>query len=86
MALATMSPSKFGDHFVTDRAMALLSESGCLHGYMVVRSDQEFAIKYMADEVGTRRVPEGGGKRIAECSLVGPGASHRVVERALQWV
>lgn len=32
MALATMLPSRPGDHVAVDRTLAFLSEIGCLHG------------------------------------------------------
>lgn len=82
MVLATILWSKSGDRFVIDRVIAFLSETGCLHAGMVVRADQEdAAIKFVVEEVGKRRAPEGGGKRIIEHSLVGSSAPDGVVER-----
>lgn len=66
MTLATMLP---------DLLMAFTSEVGCLHGDIVVWSDQGASIKYIVDDVGKRRASEGGGQWIVEHSPVGPSAS-----------
>lgn len=84
LVLATMLPSESRDRFASDHVMVILSETGRLHVDVVVRSDQEAAIKHSVEEVGERRASDGGGKWIVEHSPVMSSASHGVVVRVMQ--
>ena len=85
VCMATMVPSKSVDQFVVKRVVAFLTEVGCLHGDVIVKSDEN-AIKCVVEEVGKHRAAAGGGKWIVEHSPVGASASNGSVERAIQSV
>ena len=72
MRMATMVPSKSVDQFVVRRVIAFLAEVGCLHGDVIVKSDQENEIKCVVEEIGRHRGAAGGGRWIVENSPVGP--------------
>lgn len=86
MVLSAPVPSKSTGTFVAKRVIAFLSEIGCLHGDVVVRSDQEPAMVAVVNEVGRLRAAAGGGRWIVEHSPVGSSASNGVAERAIQAV
>ena len=60
-----------------------MKEVGIVHGDLLVKSDQEPAIKAILDDAGRVRSSEGGGRYIMEQSPVGSSASNGVVERAI---
>ena len=72
--------------FAAKRALAFLSEVGCLDGDLIVRSDQEPAITSLVNEVGRLRGAAGGGRFTVEASPVGSSGSNGRVERAIQSV
>ena len=75
MVMAAVVPRKTTGLFAAKRALAFLSEVGCLHGDLIVRSDQEPAITSLVNEVGRLRGAAGGGRFIVEASpggRVGP--------------
>ena len=83
---AAVVPRKTTGLFAAKRALAFLSEVGCLHGNLIVRSDQEPAITSMINEVGRLRGAAGGGRFIVEACPVGSSGSNGRVERAIQSV
>ena len=86
MVMAAVVPRKTTGLFAAKRALAFLSEVGCLHGDLIVRSDQEPAITSLVNEVGRLRGAAGGGRFIVEASPVGSSGSNGRVERAIQSV
>ena len=86
MCMATMIPTKSVDQFVVKRVVAFLAEVGCLSGDVIVKSDQEPAIKSLAGEIGRHRAAAGGGRWVEECSPVGASAANGMVERGIQSV
>ena len=69
--MAAVVPRKTTGLFAAKRALAFLSEVGCLHGDLIVRSDQEPAITSLVNEVGRLRGAAGGGRFIVD-DRVGP--------------
>ena len=63
-----------------------MKEVGILHGDLLVKSDQEPAVKAILSDAGRVGSSEGGGRYIMEQSPVGSSASNGVVERAIQSV
>ena len=63
-----------------------MKEVCILHGDLLVKSDQEPAVKAILSDAGRVRSSEGGGRYIMEQSPVGSSASNGVVERAIQSV
>ena len=59
---------------------------GLRAGGIVVKSDQEPAIRSAVPEVGRVRAAAGGGRHIVETSSVGSSASSGIVERAIRSV
>ena len=85
MTMATAVPTKSTGKFVVERVWAFMREMGIEHLDVIVKSDQEPAIKHLVDEIG-RRKAEAGGRWIRENSPVGSHASNGVVERGIQSV
>ena len=85
MTMSTAMPTKSTGKFVVERVWAFMKEVGIEHLDVIVKSDQEPAIKHLVDEIG-RRKAETGGRWIRENSPVGSHASNGVVERAIQSV
>ena len=83
MTLATVIPSKSASSYTSRRLVAFMKEVGILHGDLVVKSDQEAAVKAILDGAGRARAAEGGGRYVMEQSPVGASASNGVVERAI---
>ena len=81
MVMAAVVPRKTTGLFAAKRALAFLSEVGCLHGDLIVRSDQEPAIMSLVNEVGWLRGAAGAGRFIVEASPVGSSGSNGRVER-----
>ena len=75
MTLSSAVPRKTTGDFVTRTVLAFLSEIGCLHGNMIVKSDQEPAVAAIVEDVGRRNAVAGGGRWICENSPVGSSAS-----------
>lgn len=86
MTMATVVPSKSTGRFVTERVLAFLQEIGGLHGDIVMKSDQEPAIKVIAEGVARLKAERGSGRVIPEYSPVGSSASNGMVERGIQSV
>ena len=86
MVMAAVVLRKTNGLFVAKRALAFLSEVGCFHGDLIVRSDQEPAITSLVNEVGRLRGAAGGGKFIVEASPVGSSGSNGRVEMSTQSV
>ena len=85
MTMSTVMPSKSSGKFVIERVWAFMKELGIEGQDLIVKSDQEPAIKHLVDEVA-RRKAEVGGRLIKENSPVDSHASNGVVERAIQSV
>jgi hypothetical protein len=86
MTLSMMVPQKGKEDYVVDRVIAFLEEVGCLHGDVVVKSDQESSIRSLVDSIGKLKVIRGSGRWIPEHSPVGSSASNGIAERAVQSV
>ncbi len=86
MVMATAAPSKSTGRFVTERVVAFLQDIGGLHGDIITKTDQEPAIKSVADGVAQLKAERGSGRVVMEHSPVGSSASNGVVERAVQSV
>jgi hypothetical protein len=84
MVMASVVPRKSTGLFVSKRIMAFLKEVGCELGDIVVKSDQEEAIKAVVADVGKLRAAGGGGKYVVEYSPVGASQSNGVIERGIQ--
>ena len=79
-------PCKTTGTYNWKRIVAFLHETGCLHGDMIVRSDQELAVMSIMEEVGKIRAQRGGGRFVVENSPVGSSQSNGVAEKAIQSV
>ena len=86
MAMATVVPSKTTGRFVTERVVAFLAEVGGLHGDIIIKSDQEEAIKSIVNAVTRMKFEKGSGRVVPEGSPVKSSGSNGVVERAIQSV
>ena len=84
MVMSIMVPAKGREQFAVDRAVSFIEEIGFLHQDLIVKSDQESAVR--AVEVGKARAALGSGKWIVEHSPVRSSQSNGVVERAVQSV
>ena len=85
MTMSTVVPSKSSGKFVIERVWAFMKELGIEGGDVIVKTDQEPAIKYLVEEIA-RRKAEVGGRWIRENSPVESHASNGVVERGIQSV
>ena len=86
MKVAAAVPSKTTNSYISKRVVAFMKGLGVVHGEVLVRSDQEPAMKAILSEVGRVRAAEGGGRYVMEQSLVGCSASNGIVDRAIQSV
>ena len=86
MTVSSVTPSKTTGTFISRRFVAFMREVGCEAGDVVVKSDQEPAMKSIVEDIGRCRAAAGGRKYIVESSPVGSSASNGVVERAVQSV
>ena len=66
------------------RIVAFLHETGCLHGDIIVRSDQEPAVMSFVEEEG--KIGAQRGRFVVENSPVGSSQSNGVAEKAIQSV
>ena len=86
MTLAAAIPVKSTGTHVARRIAAFMKEIGVGLGGVLVKTDQEPAIKAIMEEAGRVRAADGGGKYLMEQSPVGSSASNGIVERAIQSV
>lgn len=86
MLMASVVPRKTTGTFVSRRILSFLQEVGCEFGDLIVKCDQEEAIKSVVNDVGRLRAAAGGGKYIVEHSPVGASASNGIIERGIQSV
>ena len=87
MTMATVVPEKGSKgKFVADKVLEFITECGNLKGDIVIKTDQEPAIKYLAKDIVLERGNEPGCRTIIEESPVGSSGSNGVVERAVQSV
>ena len=86
MTMAAAMPDKSSGTHIAKRIAAFMKEVGVGLGDVVIKTDQEPAIKAIMEEAGRVRAAGGGGKYIMEESPVGSSASNGVVERAIQSV
>ena len=84
MLMASVVPRKTTGAYVSKRIMAFFQEVGCEFGDVVMKSDQEEAIKAVVTDVGRLRASGGGGKYVMEHSPVKASASNGVIERGIQ--
>ena len=82
VTLAAAVPSKSTNSHIARRIVAFRREIGVAHGDLLVRTDQEPAIRSIVEEVGQVRAAEGGGLYVIEQSPVGSSASNGLLERA----
>ena len=83
MTMAAAIPSKTTGTFIAKRVVAFMREVGCEQGDVLVKTDQENAMKSIVTEVGRVRAAAGGGRMVVESSPVGQSQSNGVVERAI---
>ena len=76
-------PRKTTGAYIAIRVVGFLREVGCLHGDMVVKSDQEPALRSIVENVGRLKVADGSGRYVVECSPVGASQSKGMIERAI---
>ena len=87
MTLATVVPSKSTGTFAAKRVVEFLKEIGCRTGDLLLKTDQEPAIRALVAEICKVRAAEGStGRVIEEMSPKGSSGSNGVVERAVQSV
>ena len=86
MLMVATVPMKTTGTYVKNRVVGFLRETGCLHGDLVVKSDQEPAIKAVVEDVGRAKAADGSGRYIVEYSPVGSSQSNGMVERGIQSV
>ena len=86
MVMSAAVPRKTTGTYVAKRVAGFLREVGCLHGDMVVKSDQEPALRSVVEDVGRLKAVDGSGRYVAENSPVGASQSNGVIERAVQSV
>ena len=83
MKMSSVVPAKSSGRFISRRVLEFLRETGHEQGDIVLKSDQEAAMKVIINEVGRVRAAAGGGRCIVEHSPVGSSASNGSVERAI---
>ena len=89
MTMASAVPSKSTGSFIAKRGVAFMKEVGCEFGTVILKSDQEPAMKAIIQEMCRHRAAGGGTqmtRSVVESSPVGSSASNGVVERAIQSV
>jgi len=86
MIMAAMVPAKTTGEYIQRRVVSFLWKVGCLHGNLVVKSDQEPAIKAVVEDVGRAKAADGSGRHIVENSPVGASQSNGMVERGIRSV
>ena len=87
MTLATAVPLKTTGGFVARRVEGSLREIGCLAIDINVKTDNEEAIKHLAEEVGRVRAAAGGqGRYNLETSPAYSSSSNGIVERGIRSV
>ena len=59
-------PRKTAGTCVVNRVVEILREVGCLHGDMVVKSDQEPALRSIVEDVARLKVAHGSGRHVVE--------------------
>ena len=64
MTMAAAVPCKTTGTYISERIVAFLHETGCLHGDIIVRSEQEPAVVSIIEEVGKIRAQRGGGSGV----------------------
>ena len=84
MMMAATVPKKTTGNYIRDRVAGFLKEIGCMHGDLIVKSDQEPAVKTVVEDVGRAKAADGSGRYIVENSPVGASQSNGMVERGIQ--
>ena len=87
MMMATVVPAKGSKgKFTADKVLDYLAECGNQFGDIIVKTDQEPAIKCLVKDLVLERGEELGSKTIVEESPVGSKGSNGLAERAVQEV
>ena len=87
MKRAIVVPSKGSTgNYAARMVLDLIHECGDKNREVIVKSDQEAAIKNLVDEVDREKALHGGGRWVVDHSPVGASASNGFVERAIQFV
>ena len=84
--MSTVVPRKSSSSWAARRLMAWMREVGHAHGDVIVKSDNEPALRDLVEAWAKLRAAEGGGKMVMENSPVGSSQSNGVVERGIQAV
>ena len=84
MVMSIIVPAKGREQFAVDRAVSFIEEIGFLHQDLIVKLDQESAVRAVVEKVGKARAALGNGRWTAEHSPVRSSQSNGVVERAVQ--
>ena len=64
MKMAATVPKKTTGSYIQKRGIGFLNEVGCLHGDLIVKSDQKPAIKAVVEDVGRAKTADGSGRYI----------------------
>jgi hypothetical protein len=86
MVMAAAVPTKTTGAYISNRVAGFLREVGCMHGDMVMKTDQEPALRTIVEDVGRVKAADGSGRFVVENSPVGASQSNGMVERAIQSV
>lgn len=84
MVMASVVPKKTTGTFIAKRVLAFMKEVGVEYGDLVVKTDQEEALKTIVADVGRLRAAGGGGRYVVEHSPVGASQSNGIIERGIQ--
>ena len=85
MTMSAAAPGKTTGTYIAKRVVGSLREIGGLHGDVVVKSDQEPALRSIVEDVARVNGTD-GGRYVVKCSPVGARLSNGMVERAMQSV
>ena len=81
MVMSAAVPRKTTGTYISRRVIGYLREVGCLHGDVIVKSDQEPVLRSIVEEVGRLKATDGSGRYVIENSLVGASQSNGMIER-----
>ena len=87
MTMATVVPEKGSKgKFVADKVLDFIAECGNMKGDILIKTDQEPAIKYLVKDIVLERGDEPDCRTVVEESPVGSSGSNGVIERAVQTI
>jgi hypothetical protein len=81
--MCTVTPRKSTGEWISKRLMAWTREVGVEHGPLIIKSDNEPALKDLTEKWASLRAMRGGGRCLMENSPIGSSKSNGVVERGI---